>query len=172
VLSSQAASARRSANSGESSAVERQINDLEKRLARATAMQLNPGVPSSRQAKLLPLQVQQQSLQRDLEEARERLNEIEQKRLQASVAASLESSADVGLLSVLDPAYLPAAPVTDLKKKLAMLGLAAAMFLAIGFALMRAMTDDHIFDRSDILQMTSHPVLVVVPRGRAGRARG
>jgi uncharacterized protein involved in exopolysaccharide biosynthesis len=147
-------------------------SELQSRISQARRARAAAGRTAAERAKLLPLEVQRQSLQRDLDEARLRLGQIEEKRFQVSVAANIEASGETGALAVLDPANLPVQPTTSTRKKVALLGFALSAFLALLVAALRALTDDRIFDRVDIMSMTSRPVLVVVPRRQLGEHRG
>ncbi len=172
VLATSQPAGRAAAARGADPAIAAAIAEVQGRISRARRAQGYSKGASARQAKLLPLEVKRQSLQRDVEEVRERLRKYEDQQFTASVVAKMESSGEAGTLSVLSPAYLPAVPVVDTKKKVAIIGLAAALFLAVLLAVIRALSDDRIFERTDIVQMTSSPVLVVVPRARVRRDHG
>lgn len=139
-----------------------QIAALERRLAR-----LRSGPPPERlrpgDRELAQRQVQLQSLRHDVDQARDRLASLEDRQFQATLAAKLEASHDVGQLMVLDPAYRPGLPLVDTKKKLLIAGLGLALLLAAGAALLRALTDDRLFDRTDAEWLAGYPVLAQVP---------
>lgn len=112
----------------------------------------------------LKTEVELESLRHDLEQARERLAELGDQEFQATLVARMASSGDIGQLVVLDPAYLPGLPFVDTKKKVTMGGFALALMLALGAALLRARTDDRLYDAADVEWLTGRQVLVSVPR--------
>lgn len=86
-------------------------------------------------------------------------------------AAERGSGNDVGLLSIADPSGATSAPVTARRRTTSLLGLALAALAAMAFAIGRALTDDRLFGRADVVHLTSLPILASVPRDRAGRRR-
>lgn len=108
-------------------------------------------------------EVELQSLRHDLEQARERLAGLEDRQFQAALTAKMESRGDIGSLALLDPAYLPGLPLVDRKKKTTMAGVAIAFLLAASAALLRAHTDDRLYDVQDVVWLAGLPVLADVP---------
>ncbi len=112
------------------------------------------------------LDVQYQSLSRDLEEARDRLGVVDNKEYQTAAQAKLEANQETRQLIILDPPQLPGGPFRNLKRMTAYVGVGASFFLMMVAALARAYFDDRIYSRADITWLVATPVLAVVPRAR------
>jgi uncharacterized protein involved in exopolysaccharide biosynthesis len=153
-----AEAARRAANgeaSARADALARQLETLRRRpVARAGGR------------RSLRAEIELGSLRRELDRARERLAGLEQKQFEASLQAKLESSEETGSLALLDPASRPGLPAVDVRKKVGIAGLALSLLLAAGVAVLRARTDDRIYDRDDAEWLGGRPVLAVVPGRR------
>jgi uncharacterized protein involved in exopolysaccharide biosynthesis len=116
------------------------------------------------------LDLQFQNLRRALDETRQRLAGLEEQKFRAQLAANFESSSETGQMSIMDPANLPGQPEVNNKRKVALIGLAGTLILALGVAFLRAITDDRLYDRADVTWLTSVPLLAVIPRlpGKSG----
>lgn len=97
----------------------------------------------------LRLQVPLSSLRHSLEQARDRAAGIGDRRFQADLVAKLETSGEIGTLTLLDPAARPGLPLADARKKVALAGAAAAVLVALGAALLRSRFDDRVCDLAD-----------------------
>ena len=78
----------------------------------------------------------------------------------------LEARASKGseLLEVLEPAFLPSHPYRGGRTKTALFGLAFALVLALGYALVRVLFDDTIIDAEDVRSLhRTIPVIGVIP---------
>jgi uncharacterized protein involved in exopolysaccharide biosynthesis len=113
------------------------------------------------------LEVEFRRLQREVNEARERQRQLDQKVFKASITASSVMNDRNVQVTVLDPAYLPPAPMSLSRTTL----LAALLFLCVvlsfGTALVSAYLDDRIYDTFDLRQFESLPVVGVIPRAPA-----
>jgi uncharacterized protein involved in exopolysaccharide biosynthesis len=159
-----------SGGGGPDPALAASIRDLEAKIARIQVGQT--GASRARSRKAMELELQVGGMRFELNQARERLSRLEDQQVQASLRQRLESTGGTGRLQVLSPAYMPAVPESKRKQKVGLAGLAASLLLAIGAALVRAVSDDRIFDRKDAELMTGVAVLAVVPKMklRSGRA--
>jgi uncharacterized protein involved in exopolysaccharide biosynthesis len=104
-----------------------------------------------------------ESLRHELEQARARLGNLDDKQFQSGLAAKLDTDASIGQLAVLDPASRPGLPIVDVRKKVAIAGLVVALLLGAGVAAWRARKDDRIHDRVDAEWLSGKPVLVLLP---------
>lgn len=117
------------------------------------------------------LEVELRRLQREVDEGRERQRQLDEKLFKASITASSVMNDRNIQVSVLDPAYLPHAPISRSRTTL-LAGLLALCFaLAVGTAIGSAVIDDRIYDRVDIERMDVLPVLGVIPRAALPPAR-
>lgn len=110
------------------------------------------------------LEVEFRRLTREVNEGRERQHQLDEKLFKASITASSVMNDRNIQVSVLDPAYLPHAPISRSRTTL-LAGLLALCFaLAIGTAIGSAVIDDRIYDRVDVERIDVLPVLGVIPR--------
>jgi uncharacterized protein involved in exopolysaccharide biosynthesis len=103
-------------------------------------------------------------LQREVSEARDQQEKLDDRLFRASIAASSVVNDRNIQVSVLDPAYLPVRPSSKPRSMLllGLLGLCAA--LAVATAAVSASLDDRVYDRTDLERLDLFPVLAVIPR--------
>lgn len=112
------------------------------------------------------LEVEFRRLQREVNEGRERQHQLDEKLFKASITASSVMNDRNIQVSILDPAFLPTAPVSK-SRALILGGLLALCFaLAVATAIASAMLDDRIYDRMDLERLDVLPILGVVPRAQ------
>jgi uncharacterized protein involved in exopolysaccharide biosynthesis len=122
--------------------------------------------------RLVSLETEWASLDRSVEEARDRVEALEARSFTAEITASSEF-AESAQLSVVDEPFVPHAPAGKPRRTVVMAG--AALFVALGMALALglALIDDRVYRRRDLEDLAIAPVLAVVPRGgRRRRRRG
>jgi len=110
------------------------------------------------------LEVEFRRLQREVNEGRDRQRQLDEKLFKASITASSVMNDRNIQVSILDPAFLPIAPVSKSRTMLLAGLLALCTLLAIGTALASARVDDRVYDRIDIERLEMLPVLGVIPR--------
>lgn len=149
--------------SPEAASLRNQIAIIEQEIGRAR----RSGRPrfAGDQKTLVAAEVEFQRLTRDVAESRERLKKLDDKQFQADLLATLESNEKVGTMVIVDPAYLPATPVKDNRKKVGLALGFMSLVVAFGAAISRAAIDDRVYEANDIELLTNFPVLSVVPRG-------
>lgn len=113
------------------------------------------------------LEVEFRRLQREVNEGRDRQRQLEEKLFKASITASSVMNDRNIQVSILDPAYLPVAPVSKSRTLMLAALLALALALAVGTAILSAMMDDRLYDRIDIERLDILPVLGVIPKAHA-----
>lgn len=148
----------------ESERLAKQIDTLESKLASArTGGRGN--ARGRRNKELAPLQVQYQSLRHITEDVRERLSRLEEQQFQAEMLEKMQTGEGIGLLTILDPAYRPAAPEVNRGLRVAMAGIGASVMLGAFVAFLRALISDKVRDRRDVEWLAGASVLAVIPKG-------
>jgi uncharacterized protein involved in exopolysaccharide biosynthesis len=118
------------------------------------------------------LEVEFRRLQREVEDLRERQRQLDDKQFKASITASSVLNDRNIQVSILDPAYLPAHPISKPRSTSLATFLAVGLILAILTALVSARLDDRIFQRADLEVLDMLPVVGVIPRGPQRRRSG
>ncbi len=102
-------------------------------------------------------------LSREVAEARERYRELEARQFLATMTANMTAAGQAAQIVVIDPAYLPAAPVGPARSRLLGLALLVAGLAGVGAALLAALIDDRILDRADVERLGLAPILAEIP---------
>lgn len=153
---------------GMGASLAKQIEALEQKIASSRSAGRGSAARGRRSKQLVaPLQVEYQSLRHMLDEARERLSRLEEQQFQAEMLEKMQTDEGVGLLTVLDPAYLPAAPESNRRFRVWLVGGALSLLLGALAAFLRALSSDVIHDRNDVECLTGASVLAVVPGAAA-----
>jgi uncharacterized protein involved in exopolysaccharide biosynthesis len=113
------------------------------------------------------LEVEFRRLQREVNEARDRQRELDDRRFKASITASSVMDDRNIQVSVLDPAYLPTHPISRPRRYLFAGALLACLLMALLTALVSARLDDRIHDRVDLELIDGLPLLGVIPAPKA-----
>ena len=119
-------------------------------------------------------------LSRDVAEARERLQQLDNRQFVASMTSSMVATGQAAQIVVIDPAFLPAKPIGMTRTRRFLMALVAACFLATGVAVVLALRDDRVFDQVDVERLQLAPLLLEVThrnmkdtgKGVAERTRG
>lgn len=176
-----AAAAQESAASGgaEEAALKKELGDVQAQIAFRRAQLAKSGGAASATAPVAPrpasgasapssveLEVEFSRLLREVADARDRQQKLDERLFRASITASSVTNDRNIQVSVLDPAYLPVRPVS--KSRTLMLGalLALSGVLSLAVAVVSAMLDDRLYDRADLEQLEILPVLAVIPPAR------
>lgn len=115
------------------------------------------------------LEVEFRRLQREVEDLRERQKQLDEKAFKASITASSVMNDRNIQVSILDPAYLPAHPISRSRSVSLATFLAIGIVVAIMIMLLSARLDDRIYEKSDLEVLDILPVIGAIPR--AGKAR-
>lgn len=113
------------------------------------------------------LEVEFRRLQREVDEGREREQQLDEKLFKASITASSVMNDRNIQVSVLDPAFLPSSPISKPRSYLLAGLLALCLLLALGAMFASAVADDRIYDRIDIERLELRPVVGVIPRAQS-----
>jgi uncharacterized protein involved in exopolysaccharide biosynthesis len=104
-------------------------------------------------------------LNREVQEARERNQQLQTKQFNASMAESAAASGRNAQMVIVDPAYKPTHPAKPSRSVIAAVGVLVSIGLALALALGFALLDDRLYDRVDVERLELVPLLGVVPRG-------
>lgn len=115
-------------------------------------------------SRVVTLETQWATINRELNEVRERNEQIQTRLFRASMVASVESSGRASQMVVVDPAYKPKRPSRRGPRRTG----AAAAFVILMFGSMIAFglgfIDDRIYEERDLKKLKLGPILHVVPR--------
>jgi len=103
-------------------------------------------------------------LNRDVSEARERQGQLESKQFQAQLAATLAAGGQGGQLVIVDPAFRPMRPVAGGRLKIALVGGAASIALALLVIFGVASFDDRLYAAHDVEGVLDDGVVVIIPK--------
>jgi hypothetical protein len=137
--------------------------------APAGSVPIGTGVPGSA---AVAFEVEFRRLQREVEYLKDAQRQLDDKLFKADLNAGANSSDRNIQVSILDPAYLPAHPISKPRSTALATFLAAGLILAFVVALISARLDDRIYQRADLEVLDILPVIGVIPRGARGRRSG
>jgi uncharacterized protein involved in exopolysaccharide biosynthesis len=103
-------------------------------------------------------------LDRALKEARDRQMQLESKQFQVQLAATLMAEGQGGRLVIADPPFRPLRPVAGGRFKIALVGGAMSLMLALLAVSVLAAFDDRLYGARDIQRVVNDEIVVVVPR--------
>lgn len=152
--------------------LKKQLRDLDAQIA-ARKKALSKGDEdeveevSGAASKVVALETQWARLNREANDARERVDDLERKAFRAQLEASSALGGYGATISVIDPAFKPSRPTPPGKTLIMLMGLVGAFAIALVIALIRALLDDRIYDVNDLARIS--PVLAVVPRNAPKR---
>ena len=119
---------------------------------------------------IVELETEWSQLSRDVQEARTRAGQLNEKQFKASIVESATTSGRNTQIEIVDPAYRPTHPAKPSRSLLMMLGLLFSLVMGFGAALTLALVDDRLYDGTDVEQLELVSLLAVVPRADAERA--
>ena len=120
--------------------------------------------PTPVASSVVALEAEWTRLQREMNDARERLAVAQESEDKAPAPESAAAIARSSPLVVIDPAYVPGHEEWPARSFLIATGVAASLVLGLLLALVLALLDDRVYDRVDI-ERIGLPLLSVVPRG-------
>jgi uncharacterized protein involved in exopolysaccharide biosynthesis len=110
-------------------------------------------------------------LNREVGEARERYQQLQDKQFKASMAETAAVSGRNANMEIVDPAYKPTHPAKPSRSLIAAVGVLVAFGLALALALGCALLDDRLYDRVDVERLELAPLLGLVPRAEKSSRR-
>lgn len=110
-----------------------------------------------------------QQLKLDVEEQKQRVDSLGDSAFRTELEAQQRIAEQGDSLSIVDGAYRPRVPIGKPKMKLVMVGLVVFTMLGLALAVALALLDDRIYQRDDLLAVSSTPVLATIPRAVATR---
>ncbi len=131
----------------------------------------DPVESSDAAQRIVALETEWARLSREVAEARERFQALDTKQFMASMTASTLMSGQAAQIVVIDPAFVPAQPIGMSAKRLFILGIFMTLALGIGLAVVFALLDDRVYDRTDVERLELAPVLIEVTAGSMGHGR-
>jgi uncharacterized protein involved in exopolysaccharide biosynthesis len=138
-------------------AVSAQINSLRTRSA--------PRVEIPRaQHSMVAIDTEFTRVTRDVSEARGRQQQLEAKQFQAELTATLAASGQAGRLVIADPPFRPMRPVAGGRFKIALVGGAASLALALLAIALLVAFDDRLYGAPDVERVVKDQIVVVIPR--------
>ena len=141
--------------------VQREIATVDKR-GSVTSTQGTSAAKGNAARHVVSLETEWARLNRDVTEARERLQQLDSRQFTASMTLGTLMSGQAGKILVIDPAFVPTTPIGISNTKVLLLGLALTLVLSTGLATTLALLDDRIRDRIDILRLGLGPLLVEI----------
>lgn len=157
--------------------LQRLLADVERQIA-AERARTRPGAgpvaapdvgAAAAASSVVKLEDDYQQLKLDVDEQKQRVDSLADSAFRTELEAQQRIAEQGDSLSIVDGAYRPLRPIGKPKKKLVMVGLVVFTLLGIGLALALALLDDRIYQRDDLLAVSSTPVLAVIPRARVQR---
>jgi succinoglycan biosynthesis transport protein ExoP len=159
------------ANPSEAAALKKELAGLQAQIAarRSPAIVGTPTatapVPvANGEAPAPALELDFRRLQGDVNDARDRQQQLESWLFKASITASSVMDDRNIQVSVLDPAYLPVRPISKPRSLFFMAALAVSLLLGIATAFASALLDDRIHDRHDVERADILPVIAIIPK--------
>jgi uncharacterized protein involved in exopolysaccharide biosynthesis len=149
--------------------VRQQINAEESRLAGRKVTTPAPPPKTDVAAGIVQLETEWARLRREVAEQEERVQTLNDSVFRAQLDAQTRIAEQGSALQVVDPAYVPQAPLGKGKKMLVLAGLVVFTGLGLAIAVGLAILDDRLYRRVDVEQLGVAPVLAVIPRLKAGR---
>jgi uncharacterized protein involved in exopolysaccharide biosynthesis len=120
---------------------------------------------------IVALETEWSQLNRDVVEARGRTTQLQEKQFKASIVENAATSGRNAQMVIVDPAYKPTHPIKPSRSLLALTGMLISIGLALGLALGAALLDDRLYDAVDVERLGLAPLVGLVPRAAAERAR-
>jgi uncharacterized protein involved in exopolysaccharide biosynthesis len=155
--------------------IKQEITDYKAKRERRVASGAPVAAPTSDANRIVALETDWERLSREVNEARERQNKLEEKKFRAQMQAKSLSSGGEQMV-VVDPAYLPTHPSKGSRTVIAGVSLGASFLIGVLLALGCGLLDDRLYDADDVEQLGLTTLLASVPRDplapRFRRSRG
>lgn len=118
----------------------------------------------SKAERIVALETDWNSLNRQVRDARERYLRLEGQQFRASIEATSELTGQGSQLRIIDPPYLPANPAGVGRSAVLASGIVVSLLLGLLLMLALGALDERIYDRADVERAGALAVLVEVPR--------
>lgn len=156
--------------------LQKQLADVERQIA-AEKARVKPGVPTpapdtgaaAAANSVVKTEDDYQRLKLDVDEQKQRVDSLADSAFRTELEAQQRIAEQGDSLSIVDGAFKPLRPIGKPKKRLVMVGLAVFLLLGIGLACGLALLDDRLYQRDDLVEVTTAPVLAVIPRAKPKR---
>ncbi len=122
-------------------------------------------------SRIVALETEWNQLNLKVAEAREQYIQLENRQFRAGLTASSEVGGHASQINIIDPGFLPKRPVGVGRTQVVIGGMVVALIISGLWMISLAWFDDRMFDRVDLEALRLAPVLVVVPKYKAKRAR-
>jgi uncharacterized protein involved in exopolysaccharide biosynthesis len=158
--------------------VERELNEIERDLANARDRVKSKGESTASDgsskvySSIVNLETEWQRLNRDLNDAREKVDQLDTIEFRASMFATSVTSGNSSQMVVIDPAFKPMRPTGAGRAVITIVGLVVAMALGSALALTLAMLDDRFYEGADVERAGVAPLLITIPKRTRWRRRG
>jgi uncharacterized protein involved in exopolysaccharide biosynthesis len=124
-------------------------------------------------SRVVTLETQWASLNRELNEAREQHEQIQTRLFRATMVATVEASGQASQMVIVDEAYKPKRPSRRGAKRTGAVAAFIVLMLGVTAAFGLALLDDRVYEERDLKKLELGPILHVVPRTpRKGKAHG
>lgn len=147
------------------------IAEHERRHPRAKSGTVEVAETSEAAKRVVAVETEWARLSREVGEARDHLEQLESQQFMAYMTASVLTSGQAGRIVVVDPASRPVRPVGMSVRKRLLAGVALAILVGVGVALVAALLDDLIHDHLDVERLGLAPVLMEI-RGQSLQLQG
>ncbi len=129
--------------------------------ARADRPEASPVQDANR---IVALETRWTQLNREVMEAREWQKQVGDRQFRADITASSVSANRAAQMVIIDPPYLPTHPVKGSRTAIVLVGLVLALGLGLLTSLARALLDDRVYERADLVRLDLAELLAAVPR--------
>lgn len=159
-------------------ALEGELRKINSEIAAYGARRAYGGRAAAQASQVVALETEWTRLNREVAEAREQRQQLEDKEFKAAMAESAATSGRNAQMVIVDPAFRPTHPAKPGRTLIATTGMLMSLVLALSLALGCALLDDRVYDRTDLerLELGAPTALVPTPglsepRARASAAR-
>lgn len=132
----------------------------------------SPGTSTGIVSSVVALETEWTRLNREVADARDRFQSLQDKDFKASIMESAASTGQTAQMVVVDPAFLPIHAAKPGRTTIAASGMAAAAVLSVLLALGLALIDDRLYEAVDVERLNLLPLLGVVPKAGKKVKRG
>ncbi len=140
-----------------------QIADLSARTAPKPLPRKPTARPGSADQDAVAVDTEWTRLSREVSEARERQNQLENRQLQTDLLAALVSTGSAGRLMVVDPAFRPIRPVAGRHRTIALVGGVGSLVLALLVMMALAFLDQRLYWTGDVQRAIGDQFVIWVP---------
>lgn len=113
---------------------------------------------------VVELETKWATLTRQLNELRERNQQIQARYFRASIISNVESSTSASGMAIIDPAYQPLRPAKMGPRRVGAASMGAVLFLGLALMLTAALLTDRLYDEVDLRRLELGPIAHVVPK--------